>query len=308
MAPGLGSLLLTTDMSYYLARGRDTVSMKIFDSQTDRFFHLWKKRGTVGAETHPTAFRTTVEHYEGTLRGSLLSSLTAKVPSQWVASRFMDAYILEQKLDRLPSGTRFALTVEKKFDGNQFIRYGEVLQTSLEIDGVMVKKNFVRFQQGGVFVSTKDLFSDRPFFAPVSYLRIASLFQPRRLHPITGRVKPHMGIDFELAEGEPVFAARKGTVVRLGHNHAAGNFIVLRHQNGIETAYDHLKKVTPGLREGKSVDAGQTIGEVGCTGYCTKAHLHFAIRMNGRMVNPAQYIKAFPSQYQESLQARVAQQ
>lgn len=306
-SPALTQLLLTTDMSYLVDQNRDRTTLKIFDGQADRAFVLSKKDGRVGVDVQNDCFRTVLAHQEGEIHGSILASLMAAVPSNWIATRFMDAYLLEHDLTSLPAGARFSLTVEKKFDGNRFVRYGEVTQTGLEINGVMVKKDFMRVGRGGVFVTAKDLLSERPFYAPVNYLHIASLFQPHRRHPITHKVKPHMGIDFEVPYGEPIYAPKKGLVVRMGHNRAAGNYLVLLHSDGIETLYDHLRRAAPGIHIGRTVQTGQTIAEAGSTGYSTRPHLHFAVKVRGKMVNPARYLKAYPFSYEESLQERVAQ-
>lgn len=306
MSPGLGSFLLTTDMEYLRRRQGSEAEIRIHDLSSDTAYKIWRKGGKAGAEKYVPSFTVKVDRYEGRVRGGLMSSLLARVPSNWVASRFMDAYQLETDLSSLAAGAKFSFSVERKFESGRFVKYGEVLSTSLEIDGEAVHKKFVRFATGGVFVRPDDLDSERPFYAPVNYLRIASLFQPDRRHPITRRVQPHLGIDFELPEGAPVYAPKKGVVVRMGRNHAAGNFVVLRHNNGIETAYNHLRRLTPGLRKGQTVGIGQVIGAVGCTGYCTRPHLHFAVKVKGRMVDPARYLRAYPSMYEVSLQERVA--
>ncbi|MBX2988228.1 MAG: M23 family metallopeptidase [Bdellovibrionaceae bacterium] len=306
LAPGLDSLMITPKMKYFVSGGSNAASLKIFDSQSDVAYVLWKKQGKSGADLVKPDFRVVQESIRGEIRGSLMGSLMARVPSNWIASRFMDAYLLEHDLERVHPGDRFELTLEKKYEGPHLIRYGEVLKVGLEIDGQMVRKEFMRFGNGGVFISAQDLLSDRPFYAPVNYLRIASLFQPDRRHPITRRVQPHLGIDFELPQGEAIYAPRKGTVVRMGRNHAAGNYVVLLHANGIETSYNHLRRLPSNLREGQLVQLGQKIAEVGCTGYCTKPHLHFTVKVRGRMVNPVKYLKMFPAHYEESLQERVA--
>jgi murein DD-endopeptidase MepM/ murein hydrolase activator NlpD len=224
-----------------------------------------------------------------------------------VASRFIDAYVFDLKSSRrLDRGARFGLTVEKLYENGQFIKYGEVTATSLDINGVPVHKKFIKHKAGGVFFSAGDLLDDRPFYAPVEYIKVASRFAQNRLHPITKRHQPHLGIDFELPIGDPVFAPRKGTVIRYGNNHAAGNYIILLHANGIETAYNHLHRIDKRIRQGLKVSAGEKIGEVGCTGYCTRAHLHFAVKKKGRMVDPINYIKSYPSHMERLLQERVA--
>lgn len=291
-AAGLEAFSLTTEMNYLVKVEHGTTTLRIFDAQSDRGYSLWH-RGT-DAGFGASDLRIESARVEGTVHGSLTGSLLTKVRSNWIASRFIDAYILNHDLRHLEPGAHFTMAVERKYSGTQFIRYGEVLATSLEIGGQTVRKDFKKLPHGGVFISTGDLVSEKPFYSPVDYVRVASLFQPDRLHPITHRVQPHLGIDFEMAEGQPVYAPRKGEVLRWGHSRAAGNYLVLGHTNGMETVYDHLRRIPAGLHVGKTVESGQKIAEVGCTGYCTKAHLHFGVRVNGRMVNPARYLKSFP--------------
>lgn len=306
MAPGLGGLFLTTDMNYLVSRGPTETRMRIYDGQKDSGYLIWKKRGLAGAEPIERPLQTRAQSFKGHVRGSLIASIQSQVNSNWISSRFIDAYILDHQIASIEAGAPFELLVEKKYDQGQFIKYGEVLRTGLAVRGEWVVKHFRRFQKGGVFIGTEDIPSDRPFYAPVDYLRIASTFQPHRRHPITGRVQPHLGIDFEMPSGSPVYAPRKGSVVRLGRSRAAGNYLVILHPNGIETSYNHLRRLETGLREGSRVQAGQRIGIIGNTGYSTRPHLHFAVRVHGRMVDPAGYLKAYPLRYENSLQSQVA--
>lgn len=302
----LHSFVLTTEMSYFLSTARGKTALRMHDHEQNLVFNIEKSAGSLSVKATPANYRTEVQLIKGKVRGSLLASIFSQVKSNWIASRFMDAYILEHDLGRIPAGASFWLKLEKQYDGPHFVGYGEVLQTSLELGGEQIRKDFIRMAKGGVFVNAEDLLSSRPFYAPVDYVRVASLFQKGRRHPITRKVQSHLGIDFEAPPGSPIYAPKKGTVARMGHNRAAGNYVILTHSNGIETAYNHLRVLPKNLKIGMSVRIGQRIGEIGCTGYCTKAHLHFAMKKSGRMVDPAKYLKAFPSHFEEALQKKVA--
>jgi murein DD-endopeptidase MepM/ murein hydrolase activator NlpD len=65
-----------------------------------------------------------------------------------------------------------------------------------------------------------------------------------------------------------------------------GKFILIRHNNGYETAYGHMSAYARGVDEGGHVRQGQLIGFMGSTGLSTGSHLHFEIRVNGRFVDP----------------------
>lgn len=301
----LRQLFLTLDTKYLTRTQDGYTEVRVYDAQTSTAFRLWRKNQGSGAEPI-TALKTSLLRIDGHLQGSLMGNIFDRVQSNWIASRFMDAYVFDLRPRQLARGARFWFTVEKKYDQGQFVKYGEVTQTSLEIDGKSLVKHFVRSERGGVFITEQDMLSAKPFYLPVNYLRVASLFQPKRRHPITKRLQPHLGVDFELPAGEKVFAAKKGFVARFGKSYVAGNYIVLLHAGGVETSYNHMSRLAPNIRVGLPVQAGTKIGEVGCTGYCTRAHLHFAIRSGGKMVDPLKYTKAFPSDMEDLLQKRIA--
>ncbi len=305
--PGIRRVFLTLDTKYLVRRDSSEAELIIFDSQANRSFRIHRKGAKVTATKYTPKFNIRHLHVEGRVIGSIMGSILKKVKSNRVASRFTDAYVFDISSPKsLQRGAHFSFTVEKKYVGSQFIKYGEIVQTSLEISGKPLKKKFVRYKTGGVFFNELDLLEDRPFYAPVDYIKIASTFQPNRLHPITKRRQPHMGVDFELPRGYPVFAARTGTVVRYGHNRAAGNYVVLLHSNGMETSYNHMQRIEKNIRQGRRIKVGAVIGQVGCTGYCTRPHLHFAVKKKGRMVNPISYIKSYPVQFERLLESRVA--
>ena len=95
----------------------------------------------------------------------------------------------------------------------------------------------------------------------------------------------HYGTDLKLQIGDPVLAAFDG-IVRISHYDAGGygNYVVLRHYNGLETLYGHMSEVK--VEIGQLVKAGQTIGLGGNTGRSTGPHLHFEVRYEGNAFDP----------------------
>lgn len=110
-----------------------------------------------------------------------------------------------------------------------------------------------------------------------------------RVHPIFGDSRLHSGIDIGAAYGSGVFAASGGRVVFAGTMSGYGNAIVVDHGGGVGTTYNHLSGFSVSV--GSSVSRGQTIGSVGCTGYCTGPHLHFEVRIGGSPVDPMPYLQ-----------------
>ena len=99
----------------------------------------------------------------------------------------------------------------------------------------------------------------------------------------------HGGIDVMTDTGDPVRAAASGVVtVALQSDYGYGNRIEIDHGGGLTTLYAHLERfaVAPGTR----VNAGQTIGYAGSTGYSTGPHLHFEVRVGGTPTDPLRYL------------------
>ena len=118
------------------------------------------------------------------------------------------------------------------------------------------------------------------------FSRISSNFGFRR-HPIAGYRKMHQGIDFAAGTGTPVVAPADGVVVEARRWGGYGNWLRIRHSNGLETGYGHLSRYASGMRAGQRVRQGQVVAYVGSTGASTGPHLHYEIWRGGRRINPA---------------------
>ena len=115
--------------------------------------------------------------------------------------------------------------------------------------------------------------------APLNYTRISSPFNPRRRHPITGRITPHEGVDLKQAYGPPVHTTGNGVVTFAGNQHGYGRIVIIHHPNGYETRYAHLSAIS--VKQGQHVKRGEVVGKLGNSGFSTGAHLHYEVRVNG---------------------------
>ena len=98
----------------------------------------------------------------------------------------------------------------------------------------------------------------------------------------------HPGIDIGVPTGTPIHAAGSGTVLWCGWMSGYGNLVMIDHHNGLATLYGHQSRIAVSC--GEQVTAGDVIGYVGCTGFCTGPHLHFEVRLNGNPVDPLGYL------------------
>src|SRR5262245_14557845 len=116
---------------------------------------------------------------------------------------------------------------------------------------------------------------------------LSSIVGSRR-DPITGGADYHQGLDISADQGSPVYATADGTVLQAGREGAYGNLVTIDHGYGLETRYGHLSKYE--VRPGAKVQRGDVIGRVGATGRATGPHLHYEVRVNGRLLNPLQLL------------------
>jgi murein DD-endopeptidase MepM/ murein hydrolase activator NlpD len=116
---------------------------------------------------------------------------------------------------------------------------------------------------------------------------LSSIVGSRR-DPITGGADYHQGLDISADHGSAVYATADGDVIFAGREGAYGNLITIDHGYGLETRYGHLSRYD--VSNGAKVKRGDIIGRVGSTGRATGPHLHYEVRVNGRLLNPLQLL------------------
>ena len=109
--------------------------------------------------------------------------------------------------------------------------------------------------------------------APLSFTRISSRYTGRRYHPVQKRYKAHLGTDYAAPRGTPIRAVADGKIIAAKYGKYNGNFVKIQHNGNIATQYLHMSKIASGIKYGKKVKRGQTIGYVGSTGLASGPHL-----------------------------------
>lgn len=135
------------------------------------------------------------------------------------------------------------------------------------------------FEPGGASIETR--------FArtPVRGGTLTSIYGRRR-HPLLGRTRMHRGWDFSAPHGAEIVAVADGVVERASRWGGFGNYIRIKHEGGLATAYAHLSHYADGLKAGQRVKAGQVIGYVGDSGLATSPSLHYEVLRQGKQIDP----------------------
>ncbi len=109
-----------------------------------------------------------------------------------------------------------------------------------------------------------------------------------RADPFTGQREFHTGLDISTPTGNRVCAPANGTVVRIGWEKGYGRIVQIAHGFGVTTLYGHLEAAR--VAEGQRVKRGDLIALVGSTGRSTGPHLHYEVHVDGKPVNPLEYV------------------
>ena len=186
------------------------------------------------------------------------------------------------------AGDRFALVFEEQFKEGEKIGEGPIVAAEFINRGRRIRAVRYVDPTGRAAYFSPDGRSMRKAFlrTPVNFTRISSRFSFSRRHPILHKMRAHRGVDYAAPRGTAVKASGDGRVVFAGRNGGYGRTVILKHGSVYTTLYAHLSRFSKGIRPGKRVEQGQTIGYVGSTGLATGPHLHYEFRVRGAHRDP----------------------
>ncbi|MCW8330120.1 peptidoglycan DD-metalloendopeptidase family protein [Photobacterium sp. SDRW27] len=179
-------------------------------------------------------------------------------------------------------GDSFSVLFEERFVEGEPIGRGNILAATFTNLGQTFTA--VRSKDGKYYDQEGRAMRKAFLRSPINFRYVSSNFNPRRLHPVTGRVKAHRGTDYVAPVGTPIWAAGDGVVMKSGYNQFNGNYVFIRHSSTYITKYLHMTKRK--VKTGQRVKQGQTVGTLGSTGRVTGAHLHYEFLVNGVHKNP----------------------
>jgi murein DD-endopeptidase MepM/ murein hydrolase activator NlpD len=188
-------------------------------------------------------------------------------------------------------GDRIRAVVERIEADGRLLGYGEV-QAAEYLGGphsAIGDRSVFRYvdREGSVgYYDATGQSARRTFLkSPLKFAHVTSGYG-MRVHPLLGYRKEHAGVDYAAAVGTPVWAVGDGAIEAAGYKGSNGNYVAIKHRNGLETFYCHLSRIAEGIHTGARVLQKRVIGFVGATGLATGPHLHYALKKGGQFMNP----------------------
>ncbi len=186
------------------------------------------------------------------------------------------------------AGDRFTVIYQEDYLDGEKLRDGPILAAEFVNRGHSYRALRYEDETGRADYFTPEGRSMRKAFlrAPVDFRRISSRFTQERWHPVLGKKRPHMGVDYAAKIGTPVKAAGDGKIIHHGTKGGYGRTVIIQHGQSYTTLYAHLSRYAKNAKSGSRVKQGQVIGYVGKSGLATGPHLHYEFRLNGVHRNP----------------------
>ena len=251
-----------------------------------RYLLVRNENGVLTAEIQHRRIIAEINETEGVINSSLF--LAAKKAGLSDPMIMKLAKIFGWDIDfvlDIRQGDRFMLVYEKLYREGEFLRDGNILAATFINQDERFQAIYFEDGEVSAYFAPDGRNMRKAFLrAPLNFSYISSNFNPRRMHPVLKRIRPHNGIDYHAPRGTPVYAAGEGVVIRSDRSRANGHHVFIEHANNIQTKYLHFTRRA--VKKGQRVSQGQTIGYVGSTGLATGPHLHYEFVVNGVHRNP----------------------
>ncbi|HIE74362.1 MAG TPA: hypothetical protein EYQ06_08900 [Flavobacteriales bacterium] len=225
----------------------------------------------------------------GEITSSLWNAIMDNNMSPALVMELSNIYAWTIDFFRIQKGDKFKVFYEERFVEDEFVGIGRVWAAKFIHQGEDFYAFYFREEGenfGDYFDEESKTLRKAFLRAPLNFSRISSKYSKRRRHPVTGRVKPHLGTDYAAPKGTPILTTANGSIVVASYTRNNGNFVKIRHNNTYTTQYLHMSKIKSGIRKGVHVKQGDIIGYVGSTGLATGPHVCYRFWKNGRQVDP----------------------
>jgi len=231
-----------------------------------------------------------VESYKGgTIQSSFYeAALDADIPEAII----MDfAYIYGWDVDfvfDIREGDEFHVIYETPYSEGEKVKNGDIVLAKFINKGKTYYANrFFTSKSKKEYFDEEGNNMQKAFLrAPLDFAYISSHFNPNRMHPVLHKIRAHNGVDYAAKRGSPIRTTGDGVVSFVGQRNGCGKEIVIKHSNEYSTRYCHLENFSKGLKKGKKVLQGETIGFVGSSGLATGPHLHYEFKIGNKRIDP----------------------
>ncbi|MBB1296603.1 peptidoglycan DD-metalloendopeptidase family protein [Pseudoalteromonas sp. SR45-1] len=270
-------------LSFATAEDGSLAQLRYVISKTDTLFVTLNEEGNYDTAIDSKEIETLTKTAGGEISNNFWTSAIAAGLSERQIMNFADIFGWDVDFaNDIRKGDVFGLIYESHYVDGEFIGTGKIIAAEFVNQGQRFAA--IRHTDGNFYTPEGRSMKKAFLRAPVSFKYISSSFNPKRLHPVTGQVRAHRGIDFAARTGTPVVASGNGKVVKAGYSKYNGNYVFISHGTQYVTKYLHLNKKL--VKTGQKVKQGQQIGTVGSTGRVTGAHLHYEFLVNGVHRNP----------------------
>ena len=282
---------MRTGVNYHILEDKNGKIQQILLPLNDELqIHIYENKGSYSFEAIPIISSVEIEAFSLEITRSPNYDIMKKTGSKKLAQIFTSSFRNSLNFKRdLRKGDKLVMIYEQKYRLSKPFSMPLLKVAMIEMKG---KKHYIYLNKDERYYDEKGHEVEGFLLArPVKGARISSYFTKRRFHPVLKKWKAHLGIDYAARRGTPIVAAGSGKVIYAKRAGSYGNLVKIRHADGYETRYAHMKSFRRGIRYGKYVKKGQTIGYVGTTGRSTGPHLHFELRKKGRPINPLRVVQ-----------------
>ncbi|WP_166421868.1 peptidoglycan DD-metalloendopeptidase family protein [Pseudoalteromonas sp. Z1A8] len=270
-------------LSFATAEDGSLAQLRYVISKTDTLFVTLNDEGNYDTAIDSKEIETLTKTAGGEISNNFWTSAIAAGLSERQIMNFADIFGWDVDFaNDIRKGDVFGLIYESHYVDGEFIGTGKIIAAEFVNQGQRFAA--IRHTDGNFYTPEGRSMKKAFLRAPVNFKYISSSFNPRRLHPVTGQVRAHRGIDFAARTGTPVVSSGNGKVIKAGYSKYNGNYVFISHGTQYVTKYLHLNKKL--VKTGQKVKQGQQIGTVGSTGRVTGAHLHYEFLVNGVHRNP----------------------
>jgi len=279
---------------YTLKDDDDNIKQILIPVNSELQLHIYhEKDGNYTLTLTPTSYIQETKELAFNMQISPYQDIMDLTGNNLLANSFSYAFRGSFDATRLQKGTNISLIYNQKKRLGTYLETPKIYGAYIDVRG---KKEYIFLYDDRYYNQDGKEMESFLLTVPLRYTRISSPFSLKRWHPVLGKYRAHLGIDYAAPIGTIVNAAGNGKVVFVGVKNGYGKTVEISHQGGYKTIYAHLNAFRSSLKVGQNVKQGQHIAYVGNTGISTGPHLHLGLYKNNQAINPANILQVAKSE------------